>query len=501
MTTSETASIRLAPALRVWRRAAVVPRPLALLLLLALIEVFAWVMVTPAFQGPDEIAHYAYTQNLAENGKKPLYDGGNGTESTLAGSAAYYLDLRAIGGNAGARPFWSKADQRGWAAVEKGQQPGARKDAGGPNAVAKNPPLYYAYEAGVYKLFSGTSFFTQMFWMRIANGLLFLATIVFTWLLAAELFSRIWTRVLATAVVALQPMLSYTAGIINPDTLLTTLWAAFLWIAVRTVLRGPNAARLAGMALVVLAALFTHGRAVAIVPPALLAVVLAFDRHSPRHRRRIRIGAGIAAVVLALVGWRVLVTGSLPGPYGGELNIPPEARSPGEFLSFVWQFYLPRLPFMHLRIGPAYGFNQVYIVGLFGGRFGALDTMFSQQVYNLVELFVVGGFVLLIAAAVARADELRVRWDVIALLVVSALSLILFLHFASFRALSTEANKVDPLIVGRYLLPLIPLYGIAAAALAACARRWSLHAAGVILGLAIVLQLGSLGLVLTRFYG
>jgi hypothetical protein len=90
---------------------------------------------------------------------------------------------------------------------------------------------------------------------------------------------------------------------------------------------------------------------------------------------------------------------------------------------------------------------------------------------------------------------------VIALLIVTALSLILFLHFASYRALSTEVDKVDPLIVGRYLLPLIPLYGVALAALAASARKWSLYVAGLILGLAIVHQLGALGLTLTRFYG
>ena len=492
---------RLRAARGAWARRPRVPRALALLLLLAVIEVFAWVMVTPAFQGPDEIAHFAYTQNVAENGKKPQYDRGNGTESTLAGSAVYYLDLRALAGNAGARPLWSNADERGWKAVEKSLPPSARKDVGGPNAVAKNPPLYYAYEAAVYKLFSGTQFFTQVFWMRIANGLLFVLTVLFTWLLAAELFSRMWPRVLATAVVALQPMLTYTAGIINPDTLLTTVWAAFAFLAVRTVLRGPSARRLAGLALLVVASLLTHGRGVPIVVPAVLTVFLAYDRHRPEHRRAIRIGGAVALVALAVVGWVVLVTGKLPGPYGGELNIPPEARHPKEFVSFVWQFYLPKLPFMDPRIGPAYGFNQVYIVGLFGGRFGALDTLFSPQVYDLVQLFVTSAFLLLCAAAIARAADLRARWDVIVLLIVTALSLILFLHFASYRALSTEVDKVDPLIVGRYLLPLIPLYGVALAALAASARKWSLYAAGLILGLAIVHQLGALGLTLTRFYG
>jgi 4-amino-4-deoxy-L-arabinose transferase-like glycosyltransferase len=478
-----------------------VPRPLALLLLLALIEVFAWIAATPALQGPDETAHYAYTQNLAENGKKPLPNTGNGSESTLAGSAAYYLDLRALAGNPGARPLWSKADRDGWKAVEERLPPSARKDVGGPNAVAKNPPLYYAYEAAVYKAFSGTQFFTQLFWMRVASGLLFVLTVLFSWLLASELFARIWMRVLATSVVALQPTLTYSAGIITPDTLLVTLWSAFFFLAVRTVLRGPSVRRLVGIAVVVVCTLLTHGRGIAILPPALIAVALAYYRHRPQWRRQIRIGSLVGAVVLVGLGWYVLVNGELPGPYGGELNVPPEARHPTQFLSFVWQFYFPKLPWMEPRIGPAYGFNQVYVVGLLGGRFGSLDTLFSQQVYDLVELFVIGGAILLVTAVIARASELRPRWDVVALLVLSALSLVLFLHFASYRALATQVQKLDPLIVGRYLMPLIPLFALAVTALVGSARRWSLHLAGLVLGLAIVHQLGALGLVLARFYG
>jgi 4-amino-4-deoxy-L-arabinose transferase-like glycosyltransferase len=483
------------------KRLRAIPRPLALLLALAVIEVFAWTLVSPAFQGPDEIAHYAYVQNVAENGQKPGELTGTGTESTIEGSAVYFLDLRALAGNVGARPLWSEADKKGWEAVERGLPPDARKNAGGPNAIAKNPPLYYAYEAVFYKLFSGTSFFTQVFWMRIGNGLLFILTVLFTWLLASELFGRVWLRVLATSLVALQPTLSYTASIINPDTMLTTLWAAFAFVAVRTVLRGPSPRRLIGLGLVVVAALLTHGRGLAILPPALIALALAFDRHRPQHRKAIRIGTVVGAIVLLVAAWEATAGHGLLGPYGGELNVPPEARHPTQFLSFVWQFYFPKLPFMAPRFGPAYGFNQVFIFGLLGGRFGSLETFFNQGVYDLVELLVVSGFVLLVALAITRWNELRPRWDVVLLLASTALSLVVFLHFVSYRALATETQKIDPLIVGRYLLPLIPLYAIAIATLVGSARRWSLQIGGAVLGLFLIHQLGALGLVLTRFYG
>jgi 4-amino-4-deoxy-L-arabinose transferase-like glycosyltransferase len=288
---------------------------------------------------------------------------------------------------------------------------------------------------------------------------------------------------------------------VNPDSMLVTVWAAFLFLAARMVMRGPSARRLAGLAVVVAVSLLTHGRGIAIVPPALLAVLLAFDRHRPGRQRGVRIAGAAVVLLAAWLLWSALSGHGLPGPYGGEINVPPEARHPGQFLSFVWQFYLPKLPFMGPRLGPAYGFNQVYIVGWLGGRFGSLDTLFSQQVYDLVQALVFSALLLGCVAVVTHARALRVRWDVVVLLVATAFSLVLFLHFASFRALSTEVDKVDPLIVGRYLLPLTPLYGIAVAALAGAAGRRSLQAGGLALGLALVLQLGALGLALARFYG
>ena len=42
-------------------------------------------------------------------------------------------------------------------------------------------------------------------------------------------------------------------------------------------------------------------------------------------------------------------------------------HSPREFVSYLWQFYLPKLSFMDPKIGPSfYGYRQVYIESFFG---------------------------------------------------------------------------------------------------------------------------------------
>ena len=477
------------------------PRPLVLLLVLAALEALAWIAVVPALQGPDEPAHFSYVQNLAENGEAPKFDRGTGIDSTEVGSALTFLNLRALAGNRNARQFASEADEEAWRNVERGLPEGARKNAGGPNAVGKNPPLYYAYEAVPYLAFQDAPLLTRMFWMRVVSALLFVATVLFAWLLAAELFARTWPRVVAAGFVLLQPTLSFLASVINPDTMQACLWTAFLWIAVRTLLRGPRPGRLAALGLLPVAVLLTHGRGIALAPVALVALVLIAQRHRPRWRRPLLWSLGVGVpLALAFLVWRITSDASGPG-YGGELNIPPEARDPGQFLSFVWQFYLPKLGFMDVRIGPDYGFRQFWIEGFLGGRFGALETTFSPATYDLITMLALSVAVLLVVAVAVRRDLFVPRWDVVVLLLTAVVCLLLFLHFASFRALSTQDPPSDPLIVGRYLLPLTALVGVALATLAASLRRHGPLVGAVVIAAAVVHQVAAWAMTLARFHG
>jgi hypothetical protein len=210
----------------------------------------------------------------------------------------------------------------------------------------------------------------------------------------------------------------------------------------------------------------------------------------------------MAAAVPAALAWLVVraTGGGVAGAYGGEINIPPQARNPLHFLEFVWQFYLPRLPFMTPRIGPHYGFRSLYIEGGFG-RFGALETGYTPGTNDLIEFAVLIGAALLIATVISHRELLVPRWDVVVLLAACGASLVLFLHFASYRALSTQPDPVDPLIVARYLLPLTPLFAVAIAFVAGAWRRAGPYVAVVALSIGAFLQISSLGLVLSRFYG
>jgi len=228
--------------------------------------------------------------------------------------------------------------------------------------------------------------------------------------------------------------------------------------------------------------------------PAMLAVLLSLWRHRERHHR--------AAIVAPVVVVAVAIAGALflthRAAYGGELTLGANFKLSG-FLSYLWQFYLPPLSFMSPPPGPQYGFHELMVEQFLAGRFGSLEIGFSAAVYGLVQfvcLLVLAG---LVAALVANRRAVARVWDVALLLVVIAISQLVLLHVVSYRSLAGGTR--DPLIVGRYLIPLCAIYGVAGASLASAAgRRIGPFIASGLIAISLALQLGGLALTVTRFY-
>jgi hypothetical protein len=194
----------------------------------------------------------------------------------------------------------------------------------------------------------------------------------------------------------------------------------------------------------------------------------------------------------------VLAPGSGGGLYGGEANLPTQEFSIRQLLAQIWQFYLDRLSFMAPRLGPDYGYRQVVIERFATGIFGSLEILYPTWVYDLMQYAVVALVIAVWTGVVVQRDRIVRHWPVIAALGAMALGLMLLLHAASYRALLFGG---DPLITGRYLLPLAPLVAVTVAwlvgALPRAARGW---AAGGVIGGLLVLQFGAIGMTVIRFH-
>jgi hypothetical protein len=78
-------------------------------------------------------------------------------------------------------------------------------------------------------------------------------------------------------------------------------------------------------------------------------------------------------------------------------------------------------------------------------------------------------------------------------------TLILSLHFAAYRNLQIDPS--NPIIVGRYLFPLLPLFGVAVAVVVRALPQRACVAAGTALLFAgALLGISGLGMTAVRFY-
>jgi hypothetical protein len=173
------------------------------------------------------------------------------------------------------------------------------------------------------------------------------------------------------------------------------------------------------------------------------------------------------------------------------------ARTEG-FLSYLWQFYLPRLGFMGATIHPGYGVRQVFI-DRFLGTYAQLEVSFSPATLNFLSRAAeVTALAAIVGLVVYRRRVARVPW-VLAVLAVGVLAYLIMLHAVAYSSLLTSAG--DPIITGRYLLPLLCLYGVGIAlALSWLPRILAALLSGATVAALAVLQLSALAIVLERFY-
>jgi hypothetical protein len=481
-----------------------VPRPLAALLAVAAIQVVAWALVMPPFQAPDEMAHFAYVQHLAETGEAPEQTGGSGANvSSEQAEAIRWENVHALVGVLAMRPAWTEAEERRWRAVEASLSDQASANGDGPNPVGQNPPLYYALETLPYHLAPGGSFFNRFYLTRLGSATFYVAAVAFMWLIASELFRQLWPRTLATAIVALHPKLAMLGASVNADILLVLAWTAFIYVGLRIIRHGPSVKRLVGAGTATAISVLTHGRGLAILGALLVLLGIAYLQWRPAPRLALRgaaLSLGIAGLGLAVVA---LFTSGVSGGgaiYGGEIGrIGEKTFNVGELLSYVWQFYLPKLQFMQPSIGVAgYGFSEVYIQSFYG-QFASLEVEYPRFAIDLLQVATLLLLFALYTVAVTRLEALKRNWPIIGFLVLTGLSLLALLHVTAYN--SMLINPADPLFTGRYLLPLVSILAIGVTVVVmALPRRLGAFATGGLVATGIVLQLTGLGMAFVRFY-
>jgi hypothetical protein len=279
------------------------------------------------------------------------------------------------------------------------------------------------------------------------------------------------------------------------------LWSLVLWLGVRILRRGltwPLALALCGLAG---AAGCVKATSYALIPASLFVLAVGLWRLRPRRAAPAlaAAAAGAAGLLLTLGVWKVVANAaeratsaqfSAATSTTGVLDV-------RALLSYVWQFYLPRLPFQSdFFPGPnSLPLDAIWLQQAWGS-FGWLDVDMPPTLYDV--LIAVTAIVVLAAAVTLWRTRGTTDWAVAVFFAGVTIALLAGLHWTEFQLISRGGGRLNQ---GRYLLPLAGIAGLAVVqALRLLPQRLRPHGAAVVIGGLFALQLLGLGLMLDRFY-
>ncbi len=484
-------------------RAAAVPRPLVALLAAATVLAVAWAVLTPSLAGPDESAHAAYVQQLAETGHGPHV--GRTAGRPLSSEMQALVDWRnldAVVAQATARPGWSAAEHAAW---ERAARDAPRDDGSGPNPLAQNPPLYYLYETIPYHVGSGWSLPTRLLLLRLANLPLLWIVIACGWLALGEVFrGRRFPQTVGTGAIALLPMVTFLAGVVNAEIALTAVATAAIALGLATVRIGPRPAALLGLLALGAAGVLIHARGLALLPPIAFVVALALwrGRREPGGARR----AAIALGGLALLGAGLVAAILYSNGHAGATSLSGELTGSSDtglhdlsgLFDYVWQFYFSPLTEMAPPPGEGlFGYRQLYVEQFLVGAFGSLEVRFDPIVYQVLQVLQGLGLVALIATVARRWEQVRAHGAQVVVLLAFLVSMLVLLHVAAWQDLS--AARAD-LLTGRYLVSMVAIFAIAVTFVVdSLPPRARVAAGSAVLAIGAALSVGGIALTVVRF--
>jgi hypothetical protein len=469
--------------------------------LIALLNASAWSLIVPPFQGRDEVDHFAYVEQIAENGTLPENGHEVGVHSPEESLVLQGLHYGSVVFSPETPAISSMAEQR--TLMEDVHAGASLRGPGEAGVATSEPPLYYAIQTIPYVLARG-NILTQLQLMRLVGALFGAATALLSLLFLREILpgSRRAASVGALCI-ALQPLFAFISGSVNPDTMLLTVCAAVFLCLARAFRRGLSRRLAVTLGVVIAVGFLTKLNFIGLAPGVFAGLAVLAAREAKASGRRTLISPAIAAAIgvspVTLYALRNILShhptlGTLSGS-AGLLS----AQSLLHELSYIWQMWLPRLPGMTHYFGGITTFKDIWFdrsVGLYGW----MDTMFPTWVDNLALLPATALALLCARELIARREALRARAAEFAVYAAITIGVLVMLGASSYLtdAIGHRYAFGEP----RYLLPLLPLLGaLIVLAVRGAGRRWAPVTGAAVVILFLGHDIFSQLQVIARYYG
>ncbi len=468
--------------------------------LIAFLNAAVWSIITPPFQGKDEVDHFAYVAQLAQRGTLPVNSASENEYSPqeqLVMQGIHYYQVRFT-------PYTpaisTVAEQR---ALSEYVGAGASLEGtGGAGVASSEPPLYYALQTIPYFLAKG-DMLDQLQLMRLFGALFGAITALFTFLFLREALPGVrWAASVGALCVALQPLLAFISGSLNPDSMLYAVAAAVFYCLARAFRKRLTRRSASALGVLIAIGFLTKLNFIGFAFGVYAGLVVLAVRGVRSRGRGALLSPALAAGIGAVPGLLYVLRNVLTNqPTFGLLSAIAHQSASSIFdeLSYVWELYLPRLPGMAHYFEGMFTLKDVWFdrsVGLYGW----MDTMFPSWVdaVALVPATVVA--LLCLREVLARSGALKARLAEFGVYTLIALGLLGMIGIASYSSdvVSHEAAFGEP----RYLLPLLPLLGaVVVLAVRGAGRRWAPVAGAAIVVLFLAHDVFSQLQVIARYYG
>jgi 4-amino-4-deoxy-L-arabinose transferase-like glycosyltransferase len=484
------------------RALARIPTAARVCALLAFLNAACWSLLTPPFLALDEPDHFAYVQQLAETGKLPV---SSRTEYSLEEQVALRdLHHAQVRFRPAGHAIFSAAEQQ--KLQSDLAEPVARQAQGGVGVATSEPPLYYALETILYHIGSSGSILDRLELMRLLSALMGAVTALFVFLFLRQALPTVrWAWTVGGLGVALTPLFGFTSSTVNPDALLFAVSAALFYCLARAFRQGLTQRSAIAIGTLTAVGFLTKLNFAGLAPGVILGLILLARREGRTsgpgvYLRSLAPALLIAASPVALYALVNLfsnhpafgiVSSSVAGFTSGHKSIFGE-------LSYIWQFYLPRLPGMHNDFVGIFTTRQIWFrnaIGLYGWG----DTAFPNWVYNaaLIPVGVIAA--LCVRTLIIGRTALRDRAAELVTYAVMTAGVLVLVAAAGYLLFPVRVAEFTD---ARYLLPMLALWGaVLALAARGAGRRWGPAVGALIVVLVIAHDIFSQLQVVARYYG
>ncbi|HXD55757.1 MAG TPA: DUF2142 domain-containing protein [Solirubrobacteraceae bacterium] len=466
-----------------------------------------WALITPVFQAPDEVDHFAYTQSLVERGEQPAASPASPltrwsrSEGLLLEDSGFATDHQ----TGSSRVPWDPRTESQWRRDVRVQRPSGG-DGGGNETAATHGPLYYGALAPAYAIASSSPL-DELTLMRLTSALIGAIAVLAAFLLARELApARPALAVIAALLVAFQPMYGFISGAVNNDVGVNAATALLELLTVLVLRRGWRLRLVIPLGVLLLAIPAIKETGLAVYPVVGLALVAALWR----HRRRADL-AGAGALAAAAVATRLALSqlkdglrpaavavaaGAGPAITAGS-SVAEAEHHPFGYLAYLWEVFLPRLPFMARHFETASPPAFLIFVERGWGAFGWYDVLFPKWVFYCVFAVMLAVAIAAVAAARRERAFLRRNLPEAVFLALCPVAVVAGIEAAFY----TPGIRSVVAEFGRYVFPaIVPLSLLVVGALHGFGRRAvPLLGAGLVTAMIALSATGQL-LTLTSFY-